>query len=177
MARADRVLLALILMPSLLAQAERPWCKALPRSAYKSLERVAVNETWFEAYRIAPGVFAIYEPHQSEETISYLITGERQALLFDTGMGIGDLRNVTAELTKLPVVVLNSHAHNDLVGANWQFDTVYGMDTEFTRASARGSREDASSRSSAGRNLRRATGRLRRGGLRDPAVEDRGVQA
>ena len=52
--------------------------------------------------RVAPAVFAIYEPHQSEETISYLIAGDRQALLFDTGMGIGDIRKVTAELTRLP---------------------------------------------------------------------------
>ena len=41
-------------------------------------------------------VFAIYEPHQAEETISYLIVGEKQALLFDTGMGISDIRKVTA---------------------------------------------------------------------------------
>jgi len=35
-------------------------------------------------------------PRQSEETISYLIAGDQQALLFDTGMGIGDLKKVTA---------------------------------------------------------------------------------
>jgi glyoxylase-like metal-dependent hydrolase (beta-lactamase superfamily II) len=41
------------------------------------------------------------------------------------------------------VVVLNSHTHNDHVGGNWQFTFVYGMDTEFTRTNAKGSREDA----------------------------------
>ena len=69
--------------------------------------------------------------------------GDKQALLFDTGMGIGDLRKVTAELTHLPIVVLNSHTHHDHVGGNWQFDTVFGMDTDFTRRNARGSREAA----------------------------------
>ncbi len=73
-----------------------------------------------------PGVLAIYEPHQAEETISYLILGKKMALLFDTGMGISDIRKVTGELTQLPIVVLNSHTHNDHVGGNWQFDTVYG---------------------------------------------------
>jgi glyoxylase-like metal-dependent hydrolase (beta-lactamase superfamily II) len=48
---------------------------------------------WFEVYRIRPGVFAIYEPHQFEEVISYLILGSKRALLFDTGMGIGKIRH------------------------------------------------------------------------------------
>jgi hypothetical protein len=60
------------------------WCRALPRPEYKSLERVRVTDPWFEVYRVAPGVFAIYEPHQAEEVICYLIVGARQAVLFDT---------------------------------------------------------------------------------------------
>jgi glyoxylase-like metal-dependent hydrolase (beta-lactamase superfamily II) len=104
---------------------------------------VHVSDPWFEVYRPAHGVFAIYEPHQAEETIGYLIVGEKQALLFDTGMGISDVKKVTAELTKLPVIVLNSHTHDDHVGGNWEFDTVYGMNTDFTRKNALGSREDA----------------------------------
>ena len=119
------------------------WCRALPRPEYKTLERVPVDDPWFEVYQVVPQVFAIYEPHQAEETISYLILGEKQALLFDTGMGISDIRKVTAELTHLPIIVLNSHTHNDHVGGNWQFETVYGMDTDFTRTNAKGSRQDA----------------------------------
>jgi len=121
------------------------WCRALPRPEYRSLERVGVSDPWFEVYRMAPGVFAIYEPHQAEETISYLILGTRQAALFDTGMGISDIRTLTAELTALPIVVLNSHTHNDHVGGNWQFTEVLGMDTDFTRTSARGSTAGAQS--------------------------------
>ena len=77
------------------------WCRALPRPEYKSLKRVPVSDPWFEVYEPTSGVFAIYEPHQSEETIGYLITGEKRAVLFDTGMGISDVKKVTAELTKL----------------------------------------------------------------------------
>ncbi len=125
-------------------QAEKPdWCKPLPRPEYKSLERITVTDPWFEVYRVAPNTFAIYEPHQSEETISYLILGTKEALLFDTGMGISDIKKLTAELTRLPITVLNSHTHDDHVGGNWQFDTLLGMDTDFTRANAKGSREDA----------------------------------
>ncbi len=130
--------------PHSFAQTSIPeWCRALPRPEYKALERVPVSDPWFEVYKPAPGVFAIYEPHQAEETIGYLIVGEKRALLFDTGMGISDIKKITAELTKLPIIVLNSHTHDDHVGGNWEFDTVYGMDTDFTRKNAQGSREDA----------------------------------
>jgi glyoxylase-like metal-dependent hydrolase (beta-lactamase superfamily II) len=119
------------------------WCKPLPRPEYKSLKRIPVSDPWFEVYVAAPNVYAIYEPHQSEETISYLILGKNKALLLDTGMGMSDLKKVTAKLTKLPITVINSHTHDDHVGSNWQFDNILGMDTDFTRANARGSREDA----------------------------------
>jgi glyoxylase-like metal-dependent hydrolase (beta-lactamase superfamily II) len=121
----------------------RDWCKNLPRPEYKTLERVLPNDPWFEVYKVRPGVFAIYEPHQSEETIGYLIVGTKQALLFDTGMGIANVHKVVTELTSRPVVVLNSHTHDDHVGGNWQFNFVFGMDTAFTRTNAKGSREDA----------------------------------
>ncbi|HUO17187.1 MAG TPA: MBL fold metallo-hydrolase [Verrucomicrobiae bacterium] len=121
------------------------WCRALPRPEYKTLERVKVSDPWFEVYKPAAGVFAIYEPHQWEETIGYLIVGEKRAVEFDTGMGISDIKKVIEELTPLPVIVLNSHTHQDHVGGNWEFDTVYGMDTDYTRKNAKGSREGAQS--------------------------------
>jgi glyoxylase-like metal-dependent hydrolase (beta-lactamase superfamily II) len=122
---------------------QQEWCKNLPRPDYAKLERVPVSDPWFEVYKIRPGVFAIYEPHQAEEVISYLILGGNKALLFDTGMGIGNIQAVVAGLTRLPVSVVNSHTHNDHVGDNWRFTDIYGMDTVFTRANARGSKEDA----------------------------------
>ena len=128
-----------------LSMAAQPpeWCTNLPRPAYSKLERVQTADSWFEVYKIRPGIFAIYEPHQLEEVISYLIVGDDRALLFDTGMGIGNIQTVVAGLTKLPVSVVNSHTHNDHVGDNWRFSDIYGMDTDFTRANARGSKEDA----------------------------------
>jgi glyoxylase-like metal-dependent hydrolase (beta-lactamase superfamily II) len=123
---------------------EKPeWCKPLPRPEYQALERVLPDDPWFEVYKVAPSVFAIYEPHQAEETISYLIVGHKQAVLFDTGMGISDIHRVVARLTSRPVVVLNSHTHDDHVGGNWQFPFIFGMDTDFTRKNAKGSRADA----------------------------------
>jgi glyoxylase-like metal-dependent hydrolase (beta-lactamase superfamily II) len=141
-------------MPSALRPSSSPppqsavpadWCKTLPRPEYKSLERVFIHEPWFEVYKVDPGVFAIYEPHQAEEVISYLIVGTKQAVLFDTGMGIGNIHDLVSRLTSRPIVVLNSHTHNDHVGGNWQFPFVFGMDTAYTRTSAKGSRDDAQS--------------------------------
>ena len=138
------VALCMVLSPALVAQTPIPdWCRALPRPEYKNLERVPVSDPWFAVYKLVPGIFAIYEPHQAEETIGYLIVGQKRAMLFDTGMGISDVKKVVAELTGLPVVVLNSHTHDDHVGGNWEFSTIYGMDTAFTRENARGSRVDA----------------------------------
>jgi glyoxylase-like metal-dependent hydrolase (beta-lactamase superfamily II) len=133
-----------MLATSLMAQSPVPeWCRALPRPEYRNLQRVPVSDPWFEVYKPTPGVFAIYEPHQAEETIGYLIVGSQRALLFDTGMGISDIKKVTQDLTTLPIVVLNSHTHDDHVGGNWQFDDVYALDTDFTRKNALGSRADA----------------------------------
>lgn len=119
------------------------WCKSQPRPAYSKLERVKVPDQWFEVYKIRPGVFAIYEPHQFEEVISYLVVGTQRAVLFDTGMGISNIKTVVEGLSKLPVSVVNSHTHNDHVGDNWRFRDVYGMPTDFTRRNARGSTTDA----------------------------------
>jgi len=149
------ILLAAWLMASpipLFAQNAVPdWCQALPRPQYKSLERVQVSDPWFEVYKVAPGVFAIYEPHQWEETIGYLIVGKQRAIEFDTGMGISDIRKVIEELTRLPVTVLNSHTHGDHVGGNWEFDDVEGMNLDYTRTNAKGSREFAQAEIAAGK--------------------------
>jgi glyoxylase-like metal-dependent hydrolase (beta-lactamase superfamily II) len=114
------------------------WCSKLPRPGYKNLDRVPVDSNWFEVYRVRPGVFAIYEPHQYEEVISYLLMGSKRALLFDTGLGIGDMRKIVTQLTSLPVTVLNSHTHFDHIGDNWQFPDIIGLDTPFTHQNEAG---------------------------------------
>jgi glyoxylase-like metal-dependent hydrolase (beta-lactamase superfamily II) len=136
------ILFVFCLLTSALAQTP-DWCKSLPRPQYAQLERVKTSDPWFEVFKIRPGVFAIYEPHQFEEVISYLIIGTHRAILFDTGMGISNIKVVVESLTKLPVSVENSHTHNDHVGDNWRFDDVYGVPTDFTRTNANGSTADA----------------------------------
>ena len=115
------------------------WWDALPRPEWAAFEKIPQDQDWFEVYRVSDGVHAIYEPGQFEEVISFLVTGEERALLFDSGLGIGDMRRVVDGLTELPVIVLNSHTHYDHVGGNHQFDTVWGTATDYTRERAGGS--------------------------------------
>ena len=109
------------------------WWDSLPRPEWSAFEKIEQDEDWFEVYRLEDGIFAIYEPGHFEEVISFLIEGEDVALLFDTGLGIGNIRRVVEQLTGLDVVVLNSHTHFDHIGGNHLFDVIYGLDTEYTR--------------------------------------------
>jgi glyoxylase-like metal-dependent hydrolase (beta-lactamase superfamily II) len=108
------------------------WCDELPRPVDDSLKTKFSND-WFEVYRVQDDIYAIYEPYQWQEVISYLIIGDSVALLFDTGNGIGNIKEVVESITPLPIRVLNSHSHFDHVGGNADFSFIYGMDTEFTR--------------------------------------------
>ncbi len=89
-------------------------------------------------YSVAPGVFAISEPRQAEGVSSFLIVGSKRAVLFDTGLGVGEISDVVRRLTALPVTVLNSHTHFDHVGGNSEFPDVRNLDEPFSLASARG---------------------------------------
>ncbi len=104
------------------------WWESLPRKVYASLQRIETSQPWFEVYNLRPGIHAIYEPYQFEETISYLIEGRDRSILIDTGDGIADIKKCAGELTKLPVTVLNTHAHVDHVAQNYMFKEVWAFD-------------------------------------------------
>ncbi len=118
------------------------FCDRLPRAAYADFRKHKASDDWFEVYEVEPGIFAIYEPFQWQEAISYLIIGTESALLFDTGNGIGDIKAVVEQLTDEPVRVLNSHSHFDHIGGNYQFDDVLSIATEFTLARTGGIQSD-----------------------------------
>lgn len=100
------------------------WWENLPRPVYSALERVKVDQDWYEVYKLKADTFAIYEPYQFEEAISYLVLGKDRGVLIDTGTGIGNLRALVADLTSLPISVVNTHTHWDHIGANHQFDII-----------------------------------------------------
>lgn len=115
------------------------WWSKLPRPGWSGFERVPQSQPWFEVYRVRPGVLAIHEPGQFEEVISWLVVGDELALLWDTGLGVGDIGVLVAELTDRPVAVVNSHSHYDHTGGNRAFpDAIAARVTDQTRRSMAG---------------------------------------
>ncbi len=118
------------------------FCERLPRPAYAAFQKHATSNDWFEVYEVETGVWAIYEPFQWQEVISYLIIGTDTALLFDTGNGIGNIKAIVDQLTDKPVQVLNSHTHFDHIGGNYQFEKILSVATGFSIANSDGLRND-----------------------------------
>jgi len=80
----------------------------------------------------------IYEPFQWQEVISYLIVGNKSALLFDSGNGIGNIQAIVEQLTNKPIQVLNSHSHFDHIGGNHQYKKILSPATDFSIANSKG---------------------------------------
>jgi glyoxylase-like metal-dependent hydrolase (beta-lactamase superfamily II) len=75
----------------------------------------------------------------------YLVEGKEKALLIDTGIGVAKLSDFVKTLTRLPVVVVNTHGHPDHAGGNNQFKAAYANPLEFEairQMSSSGSRKN-----------------------------------
>jgi hydroxyacylglutathione hydrolase len=62
---------------------------------------------------------------------SFLVIGEREALLVDTGVGGQDLKRYVENITKLPIRVIFTHADGDHVGGAEQFERRFMHPSEF----------------------------------------------
>ena len=113
-------------------QSSADWCGKPLRPELKSLKEIKTKRKWFKVYSAGDGVYAIMEPYNYQEVISYLILGQDKALLFDTGMGLDTISLLVKELTQLPITVLNSHTHYDHIGGNHEFAEILAMNTAFT---------------------------------------------
>ena len=97
---------------------------------------IGAESRWFTVWQIAPNVKAIFEPHHFQEVISYLIEGETGAVLFDSGMGIGNMKALVESLTDKPITLVCSHGHFDHVGGAWQFGGAHKLCTPDSVAEA-----------------------------------------
>ncbi len=122
------LLSALVLNQSIYSQ-DKKW------SQFELLEQ---GQKCFSVYRVLPDIFAIEEKSQFEVIISYLIIGSEKALLFDSGLGTGNIKEIVVQLTDKEVIILNSHTHYDHIGGNHLFDAIYCCDTPFTHKNAKG---------------------------------------
>ncbi len=64
------------------------------------------------------GYYRIGSP---ENVFSYVIVGDKQAALIDTGYGFGDLKEAVRSITSLPLYIFNTHGHCDHTGGNGLF--------------------------------------------------------
>lgn len=82
---------------------------------------MARQDPWFVTRRLRDGVWVIAEPWH---IYCFLVVGTERAVLVDTGTGIADISVPVRRLTDLPVLVVNSHAHDDHRGGNVFFADV-----------------------------------------------------
>lgn len=82
------------------------------------------RQDWFHVERFPRGVTMIAEPGHQEDVKSYLVEGETDVAVLDTGMGVGDFAGLVASLSDRDPIVLHSHAHFDHIGATHRFRRV-----------------------------------------------------
>lgn len=85
---------------------------------------------WFTVKEIDNKTFAISEYKHWEEVHSYLLIGKKEAALIDTGLGIGNIKEIVDDLTTLPIKVLTTHAHWDHIGGHEYFDQIFVHDQD-----------------------------------------------
>lgn len=85
---------------------------------------------WFTVEQIDESTYALSEYRHWEETHSYLLLGEGESLLIDSGMGIGNIRQAVETLTRDPVTVAATHAHWDHIGGHGLFPRFYVHEAE-----------------------------------------------
>ena len=67
-------------------------------------------------------VWLLDDNHQAA---CYVVAGTRQAAVIDTSLGMSNIRAVAESLTPLPLILINTHGHEDHVGGNWAFEKAY----------------------------------------------------
>lgn len=102
------------------------WLVATPLSENEAqvLALRDVRSPWFEVEEVVQGVYTLTEPGHQEWVRSFLVLGQREAALIDTGMGIDNIRPIVESLTDLPIRVILTHSHWDHIGSVGQFEQV-----------------------------------------------------
>src|SRR3990172_12488099 len=90
-------------------------------------------ELWFEIEQIGGGIFVIGEPYHREEVFCYFIEERDKDLLIDTGMGVVPITKALEKIrnSNKELVAVNSHAHFDHIGGNYQLDNILVPDNDW----------------------------------------------
>ena len=79
---------------------------------------------WFNVQQIGPTSWSIEERLGDDVCRSYVVAGDRDAAVLDTGEGVADFAGLVASLTDRDPLVLHSHAHWDHIGASHHYQRV-----------------------------------------------------
>ncbi|MCL2222310.1 MAG: MBL fold metallo-hydrolase [Oscillospiraceae bacterium] len=82
----------------------------------------------FKITKINKNLYLLKDPL---EVNLFLIVGEKEALLFDTGHGVADIPSVVKSITDKPLTVVLGHGHIDHANGAYQFDEVYLREPDF----------------------------------------------
>lgn len=80
---------------------------------------IQIDSDWFSVSYIDPKTYIIEESSSSQGNVSYMILGEKESLMIDTGSGENQSKNgykikhIVNQLTSLPTTLLMSHFHFD----------------------------------------------------------------
>lgn len=78
--------------------------------------------SYFQTFKINDHIYQIKD---AMGVLSTLVIGSSKALLVDTGYGLYSLKDYITNITKKPLIVVDSHGHMDHTGGNYQFREVY----------------------------------------------------
>lgn len=76
------------------------------------------NKATYNVRKLSDGVWVIDEFSMD---YLYILEGQNQAVVLDTGAGVWDLKSLVENLVKKPYIVIATHAHMDHVGGIGQF--------------------------------------------------------
>lgn len=83
---------------------------------------MGINTDIYHIEKISKGPCDIWKINERLEAAMYLVCGSEKACLIDTAYGLTDLKELAAQLTGLPVSVINTHGHIDHVYGNHWFE-------------------------------------------------------
>lgn len=79
----------------------------------------------FERIQVSQINSHVYLMDDNHEATGYLVVGSKKALVIDTMNGYENVYEVVRTITRLPLMVVNTHGHCDHIFGNVYFDSAY----------------------------------------------------
>jgi hydroxyacylglutathione hydrolase len=126
MRRADQSSVSLSLFLGVIAAAGL--ARVHSADTQKEASSATETESWFQVRQVADRTLCIVDRGSDN---MYLVEGDRKAILIDTGYGAARLNELVRTLTKLHLIIVNTHGHHDHAGADYQFPRVHAHPLDF----------------------------------------------